>query len=155
MRGKFSPICPNFLAKEKQRVYFSKIDPKICAVLKKTKKVKGDYTMKLLVFVLNKIEKLNGLLNEFADHNIHGATIINSNGMAHSLVDSDDHKLFASFRQLLDPKRKESKTIFMVVNEDEIDLILHIIEKVVGNIESPDTGIVFTLPVDFARGLVK
>ncbi len=111
--------------------------------------------MKLLVFVLNKIDKLNPLLNEFANNNICGATIISSNGMAHSLADNDDHNILASFRQFLDPKRKESKTIFMVVNESEINLILGVIEKVVGNIESPDTGIIFTLPVDFARGLVK
>lgn len=111
--------------------------------------------MKALFFVLNKKEKLNALLNEFNDKNVSGATIFNSTGMAHALYDSDDHHVFASFRSFLDPKRKESKTIMMIVEEKEIETIIECIEKVVGNIDTPDVGIIFTMPIDFVRGIHK
>lgn len=111
--------------------------------------------MKVLFFVLNKIDKLNPLLNEFNNNNVSGATIFSSTGMAHSLYDSDDHHVFASFRSFLDPKRKESKTIMMVVEEKEINTIITCIEKIVGDIDNPDVGIIFTLPIDFVKGIHK
>ena len=111
--------------------------------------------MKALFFVLNKVEKLNQLLEEFARIGVKGATIMSSTGMAHSLYDSDDHHAFASLRNYLDPKRKESKTIMMVIEESDQEKILNCIEKIVGNIDNPDTGIVFTVPVDLIRGISK
>ena len=111
--------------------------------------------MKALFFVLNKVEKLNQLLEEFASIGVKGATIMSSTGMAHSLYDSDDHHAFASLRNYLDPKRKESKTIMMIVDEKEINKIIITIEKVVGSLENPDTGIVFSVPVDFIRGISR
>lgn len=111
--------------------------------------------MKALFFVLNRIEKLNPLLNEFANIGVRGATILNSNGMAHALFDSDDHNVFASFRHYLDPKRKESKTIVMIINEDEQEKIVNTIEEIVGDIDNADTGIIFTVPVDFVRGMTR
>lgn len=110
--------------------------------------------MKLLFFVLNKVEKLNTLLNEFAKQDVKGATILNSHGMAHSLVESDDHHAFLSLRNYLDPKRKESKTIVMVIEDNEVESIVGIIESVVGSLDEPDTGIVFTAPIDYVRGLM-
>ena len=110
--------------------------------------------MKVLFFVLNKVEKLNPLLNEFAKCEVKGATILSSHGMAHSLVDSDDHHAFISYRNFLDPKRKESKTIVMVIEDDEVQKIVNIIESIVGSLEEPDTGIVFTTQLDYVRGLM-
>ena len=111
--------------------------------------------MKALFFVLNKIEKLNSLLNEFAEIGVKGATIMSSTGMAHALYDSDDHHAFASLRNYIDPKRKDSKTIMMVIEEKDQDKIINCIEKIVGSLDNPDTGIVFTVPVDFIRGISK
>lgn len=108
--------------------------------------------MEVLFFVLNKVEKLNDLLNELEAKHIPGATIINSTGMAHALYDSDDHHAFASFRHFLDPSRKSNKTLMMVINKEEKEVILECIQKIVGDIDDHDTGIVFTVPVDFVRG---
>lgn len=109
--------------------------------------------MKVLFFVLNKVEKLNVLLSEFNNEHIKGATILNSHGMAHSLYDSDDHHTFASFRAFLDPKRKESKTIVMVVKDEELQKVVDCIERIVGNLDTPDIGIIFTMPVDYVKGI--
>ncbi|MDD2259123.1 MAG: hypothetical protein WC278_01605 [Bacilli bacterium] len=110
--------------------------------------------MKLLVLVLNQPDKLNKLLHEFNDHEIRGATILESTGMAHTLMSDDDH-LFGSWRRFLDPNRKESKTIYMVLEDEKIIKVLEIIEFVIGSLNKPDTGIVFTVPVDFVKGINK
>ncbi len=111
--------------------------------------------MKALFLVLNKVEKLNLLLNEFANENFNGATIFNSNGMAHSLYESDDHNAFFAYRSYINPKRKESKTIMMIINDDEQQRVVDCIEKVLGDLSQPDLGIIFTFPIDYVKGIHK
>ena len=45
--------------------------------------------MELLIYVMNKTEKLDQLLHVFSENNLTGATIINSTGMMHKLYDDD------------------------------------------------------------------
>lgn len=111
----------------------------------------GDY-MKLLIFVLNKAEKFDLLLKEFAANDITGATIISSTGMARELMKKDDLGIIGSFRHLLDNNRRENKTMFMVIKEEKIPTVVEVIEKVVGNLDQPDTGILFTTSLDFVKG---
>ncbi len=111
--------------------------------------------MKLLVFILNKTEKLDRLLKTLAHEHITGATVINSSGMASQLSQTSDESLnsiFGSLRMLLKDNQKENKTIMMVVKEEKIPEIERIINEVVGNINEPNTGILFTVPIDFIRG---
>lgn len=111
--------------------------------------------MKLLIFILNKTEKLDRLLKELANAHLTGATVFNSSGMASQLSKTNDETLstiFGSLRHLLKDNQKENKTIMMVVKEDRIADIERIINEVVGNITEPNTGILFTVPIDFIRG---
>lgn len=110
--------------------------------------------MKLLVLVLNKVELLDELLEGFAKERISGATILNSLGMAHKLYQSgyEDDSFLGSLRALLEPEHEESRTVFAVLKEEEVDKAIRVIEGVVGDLSQPDTGIVFTLPVDFIKG---
>lgn len=110
--------------------------------------------MKLLVLVLNKPDQLTTILHEFNENEIRGATILESTGMAHALM-SDDFHLFGSWRSFLDPKRKENKTVYMVLEDDKVLKVVDIIESVIGPLNKPNTGIVFTVPVDFVKGIVK
>lgn len=108
--------------------------------------------VKLLILVLNKVDKLDKLLKEFASQHVTGATIVNSRGLARELMNKDELNIIGSFRQLLDVNRKESKTIFMVVKEEKVEQVVAIIENIVGSLDQPDTGILFTTPIDFIRG---
>lgn len=112
--------------------------------------------MKVLFFVLNKTEKLDDVLTEFAHADIGGATILSSTGMARVLsshYEDDDIPFLGSVRAFLNPDRKKSYTIFAVLNDKEVETAIQVIEKVVGNLNHKDTGIVFTFPVDFVKGL--
>lgn len=114
--------------------------------------------MKLCFFVLNQTEKLDELLNEMANHEIKGATILESKGMARVLSskhDEDELEFLSSVRQFLSLKRKNSNVIFTLVEDNKVKCLLAVIESVVGSLEAPDTGIFFTVPVDFTKGVIK
>ena len=111
--------------------------------------------MKLFIIVLNKVDKLDYLLEELGEAGISGATIINSTGMAHELLSHDELGFIGAFRQLLDPKRKENRTIYMVLEDELVDKAIEVVDRVVDGIDNPDTGILFTVPVDLIRGNKK
>jgi len=111
--------------------------------------------MKLLIIVLNKLEVFDKLMEEFGENKISGATIIDSMGMMHIFSDNENMDFFGSLRKVLNPEHKENKTIFMVVDEKKIPLISRILNNVTGGLNKPDTGILFTVPVDYKEGLYE
>ena len=78
--------------------------------------------MQVFVFVLNRTEYLEPLMQQFSDHGLKGATVLDSRGMARILVNADDMPMFSGLRALLEPERKSSKTIFCVMEEREAAL---------------------------------
>ena len=109
--------------------------------------------MQLLVIVLNKVECLEALLEKFYEENISGATILDSMGMAHSLSSYDELRFMASLRLLINPDNRESKTLFMVVQEEKITEISKIVNEITGGLKNPDTGIMFTVPISYTEGI--
>lgn len=111
--------------------------------------------MKLVVIVLNKVDVLDELLEDFVENGIHGATIINSTGMAQELFSHHDLHIFYSLRNMMDPERQENKTIYLVTENEKVEKIFEIADDVVGGFDHPNTGIFFSVPVDFVRGVNK
>ena len=111
--------------------------------------------MKLVTIILNKTECLDDILEEFGNHNIPGATIIDSRGMVQELYahDHEDMSFLVSFRSLLLPSHKENKTIIMVAKEEDVKTISDIVNRATGGLNKPDTGILFTIPVDYVEGI--
>ena len=68
--------------------------------------------MQLLFFVMNKVDELDHLLEDFSKEPEFRATIIDSMGMAHMLKDSG---YFLSLRNLLNQSQVNSKTIMMAL----------------------------------------
>lgn len=110
-------------------------------------------TVKLVSIILNKTECLDGLLETFKDNNMSGATIIDSKGMIQELSDSDDFRIVGSLRELFMPSHKENKTIIMVARDEDINVISRIVNEATGGLSNPDTGIMFTIPIDYLEGL--
>lgn len=109
--------------------------------------------MKMLIFVLNDVEKLEALLEELSKMGLRGATIINSTGMARSLY-GHQSVMMNSLRVLLDSDHEENKTIFTVVDQQQEEIFYKAVDKVVGSLSEPNTGIIFTVPVDSVNGLI-
>ena len=109
--------------------------------------------MKLLVFILNQEELLEDVLTAYVEAGITGATIIDSEGMGHFLT--YEIPLFADFRDFMKGNKPYNKTIFSVVRDERrISELEHLLDKICGGLDEPGTGILFTVPVDYARGLV-
>lgn len=110
--------------------------------------------MQLFLIVLNKVEKLDDLLENLMQHGFSGATILNSTGMIRELAKNiEDYPIFGSLRFLVDTDRKESKTIFMAIKNEQVEEVKKIIRSVIGDLSKPDTAILITLPILSAEGI--
>lgn len=110
--------------------------------------------MKLLVFVLNKEELLEEVLEAYVEAGITGATIIDSEGMGRFLT--YEVPLFADFKEFMKGNKPYNKTILSVVKGDETaERLAAILDTVVGGLDEPGTGVMFTLPIDWSRGLSR
>jgi len=109
--------------------------------------------MKLLVFVLNNEEYLEKVLEVYAEAGVAGATILDSEGMGRFLA--YEVPLFAGFKEFMKGNRPYNKTIISVIRDKSvIENLKKNIDKLTGGLNKPGTGIMFTVPVDWAVGLV-
>ncbi len=111
--------------------------------------------MQVFVFVLNRTEHLEHLLQEFTNQGLTGATVLDSKGMARILHSEDEMPLFYGLRAIMEPERRSSKTIFMVLEDEKVETARRIVNDVTGGLEHPDSGIMFAMPVTMVEGLVK
>jgi nitrogen regulatory protein P-II 1 len=108
--------------------------------------------LELVVIVLNKPQYLSEILDGFVEDGIKGATVIDSSGMGHLIA--DHVPFFLQFADLDDSQGNHSKTIFTVVNcKEERDKVVQNVEHVIGDITRPDTAFIFSVPVNFVKGL--
>ncbi|MEG0276633.1 MAG: hypothetical protein RR630_06370 [Coprobacillus sp.] len=111
--------------------------------------------MQVIFVVLNKVECLEELLARLKKAGIGGGTIIDSTGMVKSLESSDESYILGSLRLFLDNSRPDSKTLFFIVNDEQVDLVRKTVDEVLEGIDNHDTGIMFGIPISFADGLMK
>lgn len=112
--------------------------------------------MQMLLIVLNKTEKLSPLLDAWMEQGIGGATVLKSSGMVRILAKNiEQYPIVGSFRRLLGDMegRKDSRTIFMALQDDKIEEAKAIVRSVVGDLSQPDTAVMFTLPVLSVEGV--
>ena len=109
--------------------------------------------MKLLIFILNKVEHLEEVLEAFIELNIQGATVLDSVGMGSILA--QDIPIFAGFRNLLQGSRPANKTIITVIPEDLVQPAVKAIEQVAGSLDEAGNGLAFVLDIDKVFGLIK
>lgn len=110
--------------------------------------------MKLMVIILNKIDALDYLLEGLSAAGIGGATIIESSGLAMTLSKLDSSFVSASIRALFSGN-EDNRTILSVIRNDQLELARKVVYNTVGDLSMPNTGILFTVPIDFAEGINK
>ncbi|MEG1362213.1 MAG: hypothetical protein RSC69_06615 [Lachnospiraceae bacterium] len=114
--------------------------------------------MKLLFFVFNRPERMDDLLAAFTKYEIKGATIVDSMGMVHMLnnyYDEDELPFLGAVRAFLKSDREKSNLILAAMEDEKVPDAVAAIESVVGDLSAKDTGVVFTVPIDFVKGLYK
>lgn len=107
--------------------------------------------MKLLVLVLSRIELQDRILEQLERSGIRGATILTSRGMATALEKYMGGSFLGGLRAVMEPDRADNRTIFTVIRDDQVQTALDAIDRII-DLDAPNTGVVFTLPVDFIKG---
>lgn len=110
--------------------------------------------MQMFVLVLNRVECLESILEKLLVEGIGGATVLESTGMMR-LLDAEDSDLpmFGALRQLLSPQRTGSKTVIILLEDEQVTRARRVINQVTGGLDKPDTGIMFSVPTLFVEGL--
>lgn len=111
--------------------------------------------MKLVVFILNRTDALEYLLEDLASAGVKGATILQSQGMAMTLAQLGSSSISQSIKSLFSPKDEYNRTIFMVAHDEQVPIIKKVITHSVGDLNEPNTGIFFTMPIDSVEGMTK
>lgn len=112
--------------------------------------------MNVLFIVLNEVRYLDDILDSFVDIGVKGATILDSQGMGSAIANGGqgNQPLFGSIRLFLDNAKPYNKTIFTVIDDEEV--LAKAVESVcsiLGDIDKPGVGMMFTLPVNNVYGI--
>lgn len=105
--------------------------------------------MQLFFYITSHEESVTPILSKMMDEDIHGATIVDCEGMLSALNASseDAPPIFGSLRELINPQRQAHKMLMVVLRDEDIPKMKDIIHGVSGSLKQPDTGILFSVPV--------
>ena len=105
--------------------------------------------MQLFVHITSNEDTVTPILSRMMEANIHGATVVDCEGMLTTLNKSDVEAppIFGSLRQFIDPDRETNKMILVVLRDEDIPTAKEIVHSVSGDLHLPNTGILFTVPV--------
>jgi hypothetical protein len=108
----------------------------------------------LLIASIDDTSRIWEVLNEWERLCVGAATILDSGGLRRMQTLRDDLPLFPPVRDLLDKSGAHHRTIMSVL-EDTVDLeaVVRATERIVGPLDAPHTGILFTVPVLKGWGL--
>jgi len=112
--------------------------------------------VQMLLVVLNRVEKLNPLLDALMERGLGGATVLKSNGMVKILAKNiEQYPILGSLRHMLNDgeERKDSRTVFMALPDERIEAAKETVRTIVGDMTQPDTAIMITLPILSAEGV--
>lgn len=108
----------------------------------------------LMVAVLDNPSYLWDVLDAWQALGLDDATIFDSTGLHRARRLRDDVPLFPSVHDLLESTETHHRTIWAIIS-DEVDLeaIVEATEAIVGPLDQPRAGLIFTVPVLKVWGL--
>jgi len=108
----------------------------------------------LLVAVIDDTSKIWEVLEAWERLGISGVTINDSTGQHRTRHLRDDLPLFPSIHDLLSETEAHHRTLWSVLeDEGDVEAIVRATEEIVGPLEQPRTGILFTVPILKVWGL--
>lgn len=109
--------------------------------------------MQLLVLILKKVELTNPIMKALAESGVRGGTTLDGNGMANAISDMEDLPIFGMLRSFLADEEKEiCKVMLFVLQDEQVKTTREIIKKVIGDLNAPNTGIMFSIPITQVEG---
>ena len=113
----------------------------------------------LVIAVVDELEKCPMLLEAWERAGTRGITILESTGLGRVRQGNslrDDLPLMPSLRNLFQTREEPHRTLFTVVRDEEmVDRIFEATEMILGDLDKPNIGVIFALPVTRAMGISK
>ncbi|HHS50372.1 MAG TPA: hypothetical protein ENN07_04575 [candidate division Zixibacteria bacterium] len=111
--------------------------------------------MHLLVLVLEQNTLLPSILEKLYQVGVTGTTVLNSVGMGRLLAQYGKSSPVGNLvKEKLRKGNYTNKTLFAVIRSEEIlEKAIDAISEAVGDLDKPDTGILFTIKLDRVIGL--
>jgi nitrogen regulatory protein PII-like uncharacterized protein len=110
--------------------------------------------MQLLILILKKVELIDTVIKQLAEAGVKGGTILEGTGMAKSLVSMEDLPIFSMLKAILADEGKDAcKVMLFVLKEEQVMITRKTIRKVIGDLNAPNTGIMFSIPITYVEGL--
>lgn len=117
---------------------------------------KDGVIMNALVLVLNETKYLEDILNNLMTIGVKGATILESQGMGSAILTGNfaSSNRFGALKTAFDRERPYNKTIFAIIEDEELlHLAIETIKEVSGGLSKPGEGLLFTIPVGNVLGM--
>ncbi len=111
----------------------------------------------MIWFVLHEASFLSEVLAAWKEIGVLGVTILPSTGLRrleNSDILRDDIPLIPSIEDLVSDEETLNRTLFTIVDDDLlVEKIVEVTQKIVGNLEDPNTGILCVIPLGKVYGL--
>lgn len=110
----------------------------------------------MVLVVINNLEHAPPLLDAWEAAAVPGITILDSTGLGKIRKAGlrDDMPLIPSLSDLFRTQEHHHRTVFTVVEgESKVDELITITQDILGDMEQPDNGVLFVLPVARVIGL--
>lgn len=114
--------------------------------------------MYVLFIVLNEVSKLDEVLERFMQVGVRGATVLDSQGMGGAMMHGSNKSIpfFGSLRTLMDNARPYNKTIFTVLDSEEmVEKTVEAVRDVCEGQDPVGLGFMFSVPIGKVYGMSK
>lgn len=115
--------------------------------------------MYLIMFVLDDPDRLEEILEAWAEAGVNGVTVLSSTGLGRIRQRAgyrDDMPLIPGLGDFYNRTEEYHRTIFTVVKDDKtVEKVVDATEAIIGDLNLPDTGMLVVLPVSQAYGLER
>ncbi|MCP5097735.1 MAG: hypothetical protein GY943_19480 [Chloroflexi bacterium] len=109
----------------------------------------------MVMLVLHKTEECTSIMDAWDALGVGGITILESSGLGRARKSNTTHvPMMPSLSDFFRTPESRHRTIFTVVEDDSwVDRILEATENILGDMELPNNGVIFVLPIVRAHGL--
>jgi hypothetical protein len=110
----------------------------------------------MIIFVLNDLDKSADLLEAWEEAGARGITCINTTGLGNirNTAEISDLPFYLSLADILKSRQHHHCTFFTVVDsENLLEKLVQAAQDITGGLDSPNTGFLFTVPVNSVYGM--
>ena len=114
--------------------------------------------MNMVMYIANDLTHIEGMINVWTEAGVRNLTILDSVGLQEAVASGTAAKstVFPSMARMLRKRRTPSRTIFSVIDDDEVlDRAVSASNEFTNNWADPESGVLLVLPVAQAHGLDK